>query len=209
MKRNKEQTKGKLINAIQEILLEEGHDGLGVNKLAKKAGVDKRLIYRYFGSYHNLLEEFMLRKDFWINMVDNIDNVLTKSKSLSLQEIIVFFLEKQMNMFYHDKVLQQLTLWSLKEPNHPVFLKVSEMRKKCSSHVFQKVNARFLGSTINFRSIIAILVGGICYISLSAQAQEVTFCELDLNDELGRMELRKAIRLITEWSFNGIEDNIR
>lgn len=204
MNKNSTHTKEKLINAIQEILLDEGYKGLGVNKLAKKAGVDKRLIYRYFGSYNNLLEEFILRKDYWINIVDNIDHVLTKSKSLSLQEIIVFFLEKQMNVFYHDKVLQQLTLWNLNEPNHPVFLKINEIREKNNSHVLKKMSDRFLGSNINFRSIIAILVGGICYISLSAQSQNVTFCEIDLNDELGQVEIRKAIKLITEWSFDGI-----
>ncbi|MFC7525731.1 TetR/AcrR family transcriptional regulator [Parapedobacter sp. GCM10030251] len=206
MKRNSTQTKEKLINAIQEILLEEGYGGLGVNKLAKKAGVDKRLIYRYFGSYNNLLEQFILKKDYWINIVDNVDNVLTKSKSLSLQEIVFFYLEKQMSIFYHDKVLQQLTLWHLNEPNHPVFLKINEIREKTSSHVLRKMSLRFEKSNINFRSIIAVLIGGICYISLSAQSHKIAFCEIDLNDELGQMEIRKAIRLITEWSFSGVRN---
>ena len=46
--RNKEFTKRKLIDAVGEIFRTEGHTGLGVNKVAKRAGVTKKLIYDYF-----------------------------------------------------------------------------------------------------------------------------------------------------------------
>jgi AcrR family transcriptional regulator len=47
--KNKELTKRKLIDAVGEVFPKEGHTGLGVNKVAKQAGVTKKLIYDYFG----------------------------------------------------------------------------------------------------------------------------------------------------------------
>lgn len=49
--KNKEQTKRRLIDAVGEIFRTSGYPGLGVNKVAKAAGVSKELIYRYFGSF--------------------------------------------------------------------------------------------------------------------------------------------------------------
>ena len=48
--KNKELTKRKLFAAVGEILKSEGYNGLGVNRVAKQAGVNKKLIYRYFES---------------------------------------------------------------------------------------------------------------------------------------------------------------
>ncbi|MCQ6959110.1 TetR/AcrR family transcriptional regulator [Mucilaginibacter aquariorum] len=42
--RDKEQTKRKLINAVAQVFKNEGYAGLGVNKIARLAGTDKKLI---------------------------------------------------------------------------------------------------------------------------------------------------------------------
>ena len=60
MERNKEQTKDKLLEAVRAIIRKEGFQNIGVNKVAKEAGVDKVLIYRYFGNLEGLLKELGL-----------------------------------------------------------------------------------------------------------------------------------------------------
>ncbi|NNU34415.1 TetR/AcrR family transcriptional regulator [Mucilaginibacter sp. S1162] len=39
--KNKELTKRKLVEAVGQVLKSEGYDGLGVNRIAKQAGVSK------------------------------------------------------------------------------------------------------------------------------------------------------------------------
>ncbi len=57
MIRDKEATKQRLIDAVGKILAERGFQNIGVNAIAKEAGVDKVLIYRYFDSLEGLLPD--------------------------------------------------------------------------------------------------------------------------------------------------------
>ena len=65
--KDKERTKRKLIDAVADIFRTEGYAGLGVNKVAKIAGVHKKLIYRYFGGFEQLVEAYVVETDYWIN----------------------------------------------------------------------------------------------------------------------------------------------
>ena len=51
-------TEQHLTDAVGKIIREEGFKGLGINRIAKEAGCDKVLIYRYFGSMDGLIEGF-------------------------------------------------------------------------------------------------------------------------------------------------------
>jgi AcrR family transcriptional regulator len=63
--KGKEAKKRRLIQVIGEILDTDGFQGLGVNKVAKRAGMDKVLIYRYFGGLPELVLAFSQTVDFW------------------------------------------------------------------------------------------------------------------------------------------------
>ncbi len=59
------ETERKLVNALGEVLAEQGFSSVGVNSVARKAGVDKVLIYRYFGGLEGLTKAFAESADFW------------------------------------------------------------------------------------------------------------------------------------------------
>ena len=66
--RDKDQTKQKILQAVGKLLATGG--GLGVNVIAREAGVDKVLIYRYFGGLPELLRAFMTSGEFWPEFED-------------------------------------------------------------------------------------------------------------------------------------------
>ena len=45
--------------------MDQGFRGIGINVVARRAGVSKELIYRYFGSMDNLIRQLMIREDYW------------------------------------------------------------------------------------------------------------------------------------------------
>jgi len=63
--KNREKTEAKLIQSVAEVLAEKGFGKLGVNAVARQAGVDKVLIYRYFGDINGLMEAYAKSSDFW------------------------------------------------------------------------------------------------------------------------------------------------
>lgn len=65
MSRDRESTTLKIREAATSLLLREGFSGWGVNSIARAAGVDKVLVYRYFQSTDGLLEEIIRCTRFW------------------------------------------------------------------------------------------------------------------------------------------------
>ncbi|WP_322786558.1 TetR/AcrR family transcriptional regulator [Advenella kashmirensis] len=61
----RENTERKLLNALEEQINATGMVGVGVNAVAKRAGVSKELIYRYFDGMPGLLLAWMQEQDFW------------------------------------------------------------------------------------------------------------------------------------------------
>ncbi|MFN6986979.1 MAG: TetR/AcrR family transcriptional regulator, partial [Rhizobium oryzihabitans] len=49
-------TEKAIFNAARSLLAEEGFQGFGINAVARRAGCDKQLIYRYFGGLDGLIE---------------------------------------------------------------------------------------------------------------------------------------------------------
>ena len=54
-----------LVDAVGRVLARQGFRSVKVNVVAREAGVDKVLIYRYFGGLPGLVAAFAHSGDFW------------------------------------------------------------------------------------------------------------------------------------------------
>lgn len=63
--KDREKTKERIINAIHELLVNEGWQSIGINRVAKQAGVDKVLIYRYFDGLDGALRVYVESDKCW------------------------------------------------------------------------------------------------------------------------------------------------
>jgi AcrR family transcriptional regulator len=63
--RAREETERRLVQALEDVLREEGFAAIGVNAVAQRAGVDKVLIYRYFDGLPGLLRRYAESGSFW------------------------------------------------------------------------------------------------------------------------------------------------
>ncbi|MFN0185184.1 MAG: TetR/AcrR family transcriptional regulator [Aquabacterium sp.] len=63
--RNREHTAQRIVAAVGEVLARDGFGGIGINAIARQAGVDKVLIYRYYGGLPQLLQAFGASGSFW------------------------------------------------------------------------------------------------------------------------------------------------
>lgn len=64
--RDRDATATRLLDAAADLLAQEGFVGLTVNALARRAGCDKVLIYRYFGGLEGVMDALGARLDLWI-----------------------------------------------------------------------------------------------------------------------------------------------
>lgn len=64
--RDRAATETTIVAAAERLLLADGWTGLNVQTLAAEAGVDRKLIYRYFEGVEGVVERLAARLDLWL-----------------------------------------------------------------------------------------------------------------------------------------------
>ena len=89
IKKGRLQTEQKILHALEQLLLEQGFPAVGINSLARQAGCDKVLIYRYFDGLDGLLMAFAESTELWWN----VDEIITESSDEIGQQALPKFLQ--------------------------------------------------------------------------------------------------------------------
>ena len=95
-------------------------DILGVNAVAQRAGVSKMLIYRYFGSLEDLIAQYIMQRDYWVNIPTEIPG------KNELNAFVKDMFREQIRQLREDKMLIRLYRWEL-SVNNPI---VEQIRRK-------------------------------------------------------------------------------
>lgn len=68
--RDRASTEKRILAALHDLVVDEGIQALGVNRIARVAETDKVLIYRYFGDLEGLFAAYAEASDFWWTVDD-------------------------------------------------------------------------------------------------------------------------------------------
>ncbi|MGD0188688.1 MAG: TetR/AcrR family transcriptional regulator [Roseiarcus sp.] len=63
--RNSDAMRARILAAVAKMIVRDGLSAIGVNALAREAGCDKVLIYRYFGDLEGVWAAYAAQSDFW------------------------------------------------------------------------------------------------------------------------------------------------
>src|SRR5690606_1532992 len=163
--RNKDRSKQRFLDAVEEILIEKGVSALKVNDVAKAAGLDKKLIYNYFGGMDQLIDEYIQTKDFWSNVKgDKIPASITDGgKAFVAENLLV-----QFEYVFKDKAFQKLLVWRLTEQRESL-RKLTDAQEATGELLLQGITDPHFGeNAAQFRAIMAVLISGAYYLNLYA-----------------------------------------
>jgi AcrR family transcriptional regulator len=194
--KNKEVTKRKLLDAVGSIIKTKGFGGLGVNKVAKAAGVSKILIYRYFGTYNQLIITYVREKDFWVNYSSGHQQ--ENDCDLSVLEHITLLLKNEFNHFYDHCELEAALLKEL--ANNNTLLKDISNNSTLHSRTLQPAKGQNKSDhTTYFYIISALLIAGTHQLFLQKQADEGTPQQIVALEP--KSQLLQSIAQIVHWTF--------
>jgi AcrR family transcriptional regulator len=91
--RDRTATEKQILAAVGEVLARGGFAAVGVNAIAKQAGVDKVLIYRYFGGLPELLQIWGASGRFWPDLAELIGPDPARFHALPPAERYALFIE--------------------------------------------------------------------------------------------------------------------
>ncbi|MEH3114579.1 TetR/AcrR family transcriptional regulator [Pedobacter terrae] len=196
--KNKEKSKQKFLHAVEKILHTKGFSGLKVNDIARTAGLDKKLIYNYFGGKDGLIDEYIRSQDFWSNVKSESGGSLVNDGGKKFSKAMLL---SQFDYIFKNKNIQKILLWGLVE-NRKSLKKLASDREENGARLFESItDPYFEENAKRYRAIIALLISGIYYLDIYANTNDCTFCGLDLKSVAGRSEIENAISFLIDKTY--------
>ncbi len=202
MKRNKETTKQKLIDAVGRIIVRDGFSAIGVNSVSKEAGVDKVLIYRYFNDLDGLLKAYVLQRDYF----SNINRLLSGFGKIETRNDIVRLAKKiftgQLKGILNNRELQEIILWELNTKNEATSA-MAKVREEQGISLLKGISGIIGDLKTDIPVAAALILGGIYYIVLRSRHVDV-YNGIDINSEEGWKRIEKSVEDLIELALGDI-----
>ena len=188
--KNRQTTEMNLIKAVDELIEENGFEGLGINAVAAKAGVSKMLIYRYFNSLDGLIAAYIQQHDYWINF----DEQLPDEEHIG--EFIKEIFKRQIAMLRQSYTLRRLYRWELTSNN--IFIKeLREKREAKGVWLVDAVSKLSKHPQKETAAMASILTAAISYLSLLEENCPV-FNGINIQTEDGWKEFEEGINILID-----------
>lgn len=202
--RNKERSKKKFLEAVGKILKTKGHTALKVTDIAATAGVDKKMIYNYFGGIDGLIDEYIRSQDYWSKVtIDEVDKIKPKLDDGG-QSFMEEMLLSQFDYVYKSKEAQKLLLWRISESRKSL-RKLTDTQEENGEYIFKLLmDSHFKEHAEDVRAIMAILVSGLYYLNMYAAMNGSIFCGIDVDTSKGRDKIKSAVSFLLNQTYENL-----
>ncbi len=190
--RDRSRTELSIIAAARAVLVEKGFGGWGVNAIARAAGCDKQLIYRYYGGLDGLAGAL------GADLAHDIEHALAAApipQVRSYGELVAALIDAQLEMLRDHPVMQRIIAWELSEANA-----LTRAFAEARSHALIGWLARIKGdfappSGVDAPAVNAVLIAAIQQMVLSS-ASIGGFAGMPLESPADWERLRATIRSV-------------
>jgi AcrR family transcriptional regulator len=192
--RDKEATKLRLLAAVGALLASDGFGALGVNAVADEAGVDKVLIYRYFGGMTGLLRAFGQSGDFWPGISEVIGDEPTELMDLPLADRWATGLKRYAEALRRRPVTKEILAWEQIEQNE-----LTDILRQARGQWFKELMAHFpsddQATDADLVGTVLLIVGAIHYFIVLSRLQ-TDFSGVVVNTDEGWEHINAVITAI-------------
>lgn len=202
MTRDSEKTRNRILGAVGDLLAREGFQGIGINAVARKAGVDKVLIYRYFGGLPQLLRAFAQQGEFWPTIGQLLGRKLTEIGEMDVVDLTVALLKGYLRELRKRVTTQEVLRWELVQRNELTdgLAAVREAQGMEILDLLPDAGGSMEGRDLGAAG--ALLHAGLMYLVLRSKTADV-YMGVDLQSDEGWSRIEGAIESLVEAYFRG------
>lgn len=197
MLRDRAQTEKRLIEAVGQIITEDGFDQLGINRVSSRAGINKVLIYRYFGGLTGLIEAYF-ESSSPVKSAPLPDTEQLKDATLDeIFDACYQFLITDYRLARDNPEAGELlraNLLNASNVNHPAATEKENQLQQLVDDLSGLVN------TGDGRAFAAIVLSGMSLLTLLSQ-QKRTIFGIDLSSEEGWSQIEVAAKNIYRGAY--------
>ena len=196
MQRNSQDTRKRILKALGRLLARSGFRNVRINKVAREAGVDKVLIYRYFGGLPDLLKAYAEEGDCWPSAEELLAAIPDRA-SKSEPELAATLLIEFGRALRRRPITQEIMRWEMLERNELT---------DALAHYREEQSMKLLGlfqkrASAEIQAIAALLGAGQTYLILRAKTAKV-YNGLELGKDRGWEQVEAAIADLVRLGFH-------
>jgi AcrR family transcriptional regulator len=190
--RNREQTTARILAAVGEVLARDGFAAIGVNAVARQAGVDKVLIYRYFGGLPELLTAWGESGHFWPGVDELLGDDPKAFLALPVPERYARFMEHFIDGLRTRPLTLEILAAEVAERNELTAILETE-REQWGEQAAQLLGGKEFAARPELQGLTILLIAGVQYLLLRARRIRV-FGGIDITSDAGWATLKAAVR---------------
>jgi AcrR family transcriptional regulator len=196
--RDRPATERRILDAAQLILTEQGSSGFGVNAVARVAGVDKQLIYRYFGGLDGLLGALGLRLAQWWQ--DRLLEGANANPPKSYSDLIEMLAVRLVHIFRNEPLSLQCVLWELNDGSGPVASLTAARAQAIGAWMARTRGDLRPPDGVDAPALNALIVSGISYFVLASRTSS-NVIGLNSKDVATWMRIEAAVRALVQGAY--------
>ena len=189
--RNRAGTERAILAAARDLLAEQGFQGFGINAIARRAGCDKQLIYRYYGGLDGLIEAIGADLGNWVKdrIPEDTGGMFLLTYGDLMEKLALYFMEA----LRADPLVCKIVAWEVSKDT-PQVRKLSEARAKALARWLDKMRGSLAPPKgVDAPTVNALLFASIQHLVISAAATG-QFAGLPLKTERDWEKVAASVR---------------
>lgn len=185
-------TRALILEAVTRLLVREGFSALGVNAVAREAGVDKVLIYRYFGGMDQLLETWGNDPNFWPTR----DEVFGSSQEPNPARLAAGLMKRHVQALRKRPQTLEVLAWET-AARHPLTGILARIRESRSDEVMAALPSGTFPEEVDLPALAAIIGAGLQHLLLRSRTVDI-FNGVPIGSPEGWKRLEATVDLLCD-----------
>jgi len=195
--RDRSGTEESILEAAKQVLAEDGFGAFGVNAIARRAGCDKQLIYRYFGGLDGLIDA--IGNDL-ANLFQDLMDEPAASANATYAAFVEHFVLALLAAFRRSDLLLRIAAWEVLDPS-PVTRRLAGVRGRALGAWIQARRGTLeVPKDIDTGAINAVLIAAVQHLALSAHAVG-GFSGVELTTDADWHRIEDTVRMLVRASY--------
>lgn len=199
MSKDSQETRDRLVAAVGQLLAREGFQRIGVNAVAREAGVDKVLIYRYFDGIKDLVMAFCRTEGFWPTGREIMGTDPDSFSRLPFAQQVADSAINFLRALRQRPLAREVLAWRFLVRNE-LTEALDQVRQDSWLQVLRHVQAPERGAFGDAVAFQAVLGAAVNHLGARSDKLE-SFAGIDLTDESGWQRIESMIRSLCEAQF--------
>jgi AcrR family transcriptional regulator len=195
--RDRGATESAILAAVGVVLARDGFAAIGVNAIAKQAGVDKVLIYRYFGGLPELLHAWGTSGRFWPDLSELMGPDLAAFMSLPAAERYARFVEHFVDALRARPLTLEILAAEIVQRNELTAILETEREQWGEQASVLLASGPEFEARPELRGLTILLIAGVQYLLVRSRTIRI-FGGIDIRSDVGWNVLKQSARALAQ-----------